>query len=106
MELNAHNFKEDAKKALEDKDLQASLQKLGTGFPLKRLAAMERLPEFEDLRDQARDIKDHTLAHLDFYLEKFETRVMETGGKVHWARNVADGRKIVHEICESVVPRR
>jgi len=102
MELNAHNFKENAKKALEDKDLQASLQKLGTGFPLKRLAAMERLPEFEDLRDQARDIKDHTLAHLDFYLEKFETRVMETGGKVHWARNVADGRKIVHEICESV----
>lgn len=102
MELNAHNFKENAKKALEDKDLQASLQKLGTGFPLKRLAAMERLPEFEDLRDQARDIKDHTLRHLDFYLEKFETRVMETGGKVHWARNVADGRKIVHEICESV----
>jgi len=102
MELNAHNFKENAKKALEDKDLQASLQKLGTGFPLKRLAAMERLPEFDELRDQARDIKDHTLAHLDFYLEKFETRVMETGGKVHWARNVADGRKIVHEICESV----
>ncbi|GGF59348.1 iron-sulfur cluster-binding protein [Terasakiella brassicae] len=102
MKLNAHNFKENAKKALKDNDLQASLQKLGTGFPLKRLAAMERLPEFEDLRDQARDIKDHTLRHLDFYLEQFESRVVETGGKVHWARDIKDGRKIVYEICEAV----
>lgn len=102
MKLNAHNFKENASKALNDKDLQASLQKLGTGFPLKRLAAMERLPEFEELRDQARDIKDHTLRHLDYYLEKFESRVLETGGAVHWARDVKDARKIVHKICESV----
>ncbi|SCA56314.1 Lactate utilization protein B [Candidatus Terasakiella magnetica] len=102
MELNAHNFKENAKKALDDQDLQSSLKKLGTGFPLKRLAAKERLPEFEELRDQARDIKDHTLRHLDYYLERFETRVEETGGKVHWARDVKDGRNIVYEICKSV----
>ncbi|WP_135081335.1 LutB/LldF family L-lactate oxidation iron-sulfur protein [Terasakiella sp. SH-1] len=102
MELNSHKFKENAKKALEDKDLQASLFKLGTGFPLKRLAAKERLPEFENLRDQARDIKDHTLRHLDYYLETFEARVQETGGKVHWARDIKGGRDIVYEICKSV----
>ncbi len=102
MELNAHNFKENAKKALKDEDLQASLQKLGTGFPLKRLAAAARLPEFEELRDNARDIKDHTLRHLDFYLEQFEGKVQETGGHVHWARDIHDGREIVHKICQSV----
>jgi len=102
MELNSHNFKENAKKALEDDELQISLKKLGTGFPLKRLAAKARLPEFEGMRDQARDIKEHTLRHLDFYLEKFETRVHETGGQVHWARDINDGRNIVYEICKSV----
>ncbi len=102
MELNSHNFKPNAAKALKDEDLQASLQKLGTGFPLKRLAAAARLPEFEDLRDQARDIKDHTLRHLDFYLEKFEAKVNETGGHVHWATDINDGRDIVHKICQSV----
>jgi L-lactate dehydrogenase complex protein LldF len=102
MELDSHNFKPNAAKALKDEDLQASLLKLGTGFPLKRLAAKARLPEFEDLRDQARDIKDHTLRHLDFYLEKFESKVNETGGHVHWARDIADGRDIVHKICQSV----
>lgn len=102
MELNAHNFKANAAKALEDKDLQESLAKLGTGFPLKRLAAAARLPEFEALRDQARDIKDHSLRHLDFYLEKFESRVVESGGCVHWARDINDGREIVYDICKSV----
>ena len=33
------------------------------------------LPEFEQLRDQARDVKNHVLAHLDYYLERFEAQV-------------------------------
>jgi len=100
MELDSHNFKENAKKALENEDLQGALDKLQTGFPVKRLAAMAKLPEFDGLRDQARDIKDHTLRHLDFYLEQFESKVLETGGHVHWARDINDGREIVHEICK------
>ena len=36
-----------------------------------------RLPEFEALRDAATAIKDHTLAHLDLYLEAFEQQVHE-----------------------------
>lgn len=102
LHIHSNKFKENSKKALEDSDLQASLVKLGTGFPLKRLAAKERLPEFEDLRDQARDIKEHTLRHLDYYLERFEKKVQETGGKVHWARSVQDGRDTVYKICQSV----
>jgi L-lactate dehydrogenase complex protein LldF len=102
MELDSHNFKANAKKALENKDLQGSLAKLQTGFPVKRLAAMAKLPEFEALRDQARDIKDHTLRHLDFYLEQFECKVLESGGHVHWARDIHDGREIVHGICQKV----
>ena len=38
----------------------------------RRAAAVDRLPEFEALRDSARDIKNHTLAHLDLYLEAYE----------------------------------
>ena len=39
-----------------------------------------KLPEFEPLRDAARDIKNHTLAHLDFYLEDYEAKVTAAGG--------------------------
>ena len=41
----------------------------GPSFIARRTAAVAALPEFEQLRDVARDIKNHTLANLDFYLE-------------------------------------
>ena len=50
-----------------------------TGFPAKRAQAVERLPEFEALRDEGRAIKDHTLAHLDFYLDLYERNVTARG---------------------------
>ena len=37
------------------------------------------------MRDSARDIKDHTLAHLDLYLEAYEAKVLAAGGHVHYA---------------------
>ena len=52
-----------------------------------------RLPEFEALRDSARDIKNHTLAHLDLYLEAYERKVTESGGHVHYARDAAGGER-------------
>ncbi|CAN0594554.1 unnamed protein product, partial [Laminaria digitata] len=50
----------------------------------------------------SRDIKDHTIENLDFYLEAYEAKVKESGGHVHWARTAEDARNIVLEICKSV----
>jgi len=72
------------------------------GFIEKRRAAADRLPEFETLRDEARDIKNHTLAHLDLYLERYEEKVTQAGGQVHWCATAEDARKAILEICRSV----
>ena len=53
----------------------------GTGSSTSGTAAAARLPEFEALRDSARDIKNHALAHLDLYLERYERKVTEAGGR-------------------------
>ena len=55
--------------------LQQSLAKFKGGFAVKRAETAARLPEFEALRDNARDLKNHILEHLDYYLEKFEQQV-------------------------------
>ena len=52
------------------------------------------LPEFEALRDSARDIKNHTLAHLDLYLEAYEEKVRAAGGQVHCAETAEEARDI------------
>ena len=98
-------FKQNVKRALADPQLQRAMGNVGRGFIEKRAKAAAKLPEFEALRDNARDIKDHTLAHLDLYLERYEQKVMAAGGKVHWAVTAEDARAKVLEICRAAGAR-
>ena len=91
------DFKKNAARALGDAQLQKALGNVKQGFIDKRQKATERLPEFEALRDSARDIKNHTLQHLDLYLEAYEEKVTASGGHVHFARN-ADGGARHHPV--------
>lgn len=95
-------FKRNAHEALNDAALQRALGNVETGFIGKRKKAADKIPEFEALRDSARDIKNHTLAHLDLYLEAYEAKVAEAGGQVHFAPTAADASRIVAEICKRV----
>ena len=91
-------FKLNVHEALGDPRLQRAMSHAGNLVP-KRASAAERLPEFEALRDSARDIKNHTLAHLDLYLEAYERKVTEAGGHVHWARDAEEARQIFLNLC-------
>jgi L-lactate dehydrogenase complex protein LldF len=99
MESTAHAFKENADRALADATLQSALSLAKPRFVDKRRKAVTRLPEFDALRDAARDIKDHTLAHLDLYLEAYEAKVIEQGGVVHWAATAEEAREIIVDLC-------
>jgi L-lactate dehydrogenase complex protein LldF len=96
---NATHFKENAHAALHDAPLQAALQHVRGNFIEKRAKAVARLPEFEALRDSARDIKDHVLANLDLYLEAYEAKVVAAGGHVHYAITAKDGVDLVLKLC-------
>ena len=93
-------FKANAHEALGNAQLQKALGNVKAGFIDKRVKAVSKLPEFEALRDSARDIKDHALAHLDLYIEAYEKRVTESGGHVHFARTGAEACAAVVEICK------
>jgi L-lactate dehydrogenase complex protein LldF len=103
--VNSPYFKENASRALADPQLQRAMANVKTGFIEKRAAVAARLPEFEDLRDAARDIKNHTLQHLDLYLETYEEKVRASGGHVHFARTAEEARNIVLEICRAAGAR-
>ncbi|WP_431266788.1 LutB/LldF family L-lactate oxidation iron-sulfur protein [Dankookia sp. P2] len=92
-------FKENAARALADPGLQKALGTAKGAFLQRRAQAVANLPEFEQLRNIGRDIKNHTLANLDFYLEAYEAKVLAAGGKVHWCSTPDDARAAVLEIC-------
>jgi L-lactate dehydrogenase complex protein LldF len=58
------------------------------------------VPEWEELREIASKIKEHTLTHLDHYLKEFEMNAMKRGANVHWARDAAEHNAIVYSILQ------
>ena len=99
MHVTTETFKANARTALSDEQLQRALAGLPTGLVAQRTAAKARLPEFEALREIGREIKDHTLAHLDLYLEEYERNATAAGARVHWAATAAEAREIILQIC-------
>jgi L-lactate dehydrogenase complex protein LldF len=105
MQSTSHAFKDNARAALANPTLQKAMKHVKSGFIDKRAKVAAKLPEFEELRDQARDIKNHVLENLDVYLERYEQKVTASGGKVHWAATAEEARKAVLDICRSVDAR-
>ena len=105
MEAYTQTFPANTAKALADASLQQAMTDTGPHFVSKRAKARDALPEFDALRDQARDIKDHVLAHLDLYLEHYEKKVTESGGHVHWAATAEEARAAILGICKRVNAR-
>jgi L-lactate dehydrogenase complex protein LldF len=108
MQPTSYAFKANAHDALADPKLQQALgffQFGQAGLAERRRQAVSKLPEFDALRDRAKAIKDHTLAHLDWYLERFERNCTAAGGHVHWCRNAEEARRTVLDICRKLNAR-
>jgi L-lactate dehydrogenase complex protein LldF len=78
---------------MHDRFLWATMQ--------RRDAQAAAIPEWEELRELASKIKEHTLTHLDHYLEEFEANATKRGAHVHWAMDAAEHNAIVYSILES-----
>jgi len=93
--LSSETFGENAKAALADSHLRGALKNATSLFGERRKAAAASLPNWEDLRSEARAIKDEVLSHLDKYLEEFVRTAESRGAKIHWARDAAEANAII-----------
>jgi L-lactate dehydrogenase complex protein LldF len=86
---------------LEDETHEHAFDKLIWGLRERRDAAAREVPEWEELRTLASEIKEHTLSNLAHYLELFEARAKDNGVHVHWARDAHEHNQIVYDILSS-----
>ena len=93
--LSSETFDQNAKAALADSHLRGALKNATSLFGERRKAAAASLPNWEDLRSEARAIKDEVLSHLDRYLEEFVGEAESRGAKIHWARDAAEANSII-----------
>ncbi len=81
-------------------NIPMAVQQATGRFVHTRAARVAELPEWEQMRQIASDIRAHTLENLDGYLTHLETAVRAAGGQVHWASTAEDARRIVIQIAQ------
>jgi L-lactate dehydrogenase complex protein LldF len=86
---------------LEDEAHERAFDTLIWGLRERRDAAAREVPEWEELRTLASQVKEHTLSNLGHYLEMFEESATRNGATVHWARDAHEHNQIVYELLSS-----
>lgn len=66
----------------------------------KRDRASKSIPEWEQLREFANQIKTHTMANLDKYLLEFEKNATKKGITVHFAIDAQEHNEIVYRLLK------
>src|SRR5437764_9660801 len=95
-----HEFLEASTQALADPTLQTALTRLTDTLMAGNRRGYAALADSSDLRDHAKRIKEHTLAHLDQYLEQLEASVQKLGGHIHWAADAEEARRVIVDIAK------
>ena len=105
MHADSARFPDNVNAARRDPTLLGALQRLQRDARAGRAEVIARLPEFEALRDAAREIRNGALANLAANLERFEENVIANGGAVHWCRDAAEAGEAVTRICREAGAR-
>jgi L-lactate dehydrogenase complex protein LldF len=95
------SFPEAARVELANDQLRANLRHATDTIRAKRARVVAELPDWEELREAGKAIKEDVLANLDRYLVEFEGAVERAGGHVHWARDAAEANDVVIEVARS-----
>ena len=90
-----------ARIALRDGQLRRNLAVATTTIQRRRAEVVGERPDWEELREAGRALKERVLRHLDTYLLEFEAAVQQAGGAVHWARDAAEANRIVTGLVEA-----
>ncbi|EMA40480.1 LUD domain-containing protein [Halococcus hamelinensis] len=67
----------------------------------ERYAAAERFEAYEDLRDEAREIKENAIADLPALLDTLRESVEANGGHLYLAEDAADANRYITTVAES-----
>ena len=95
------DFEKNSERALADPLLQSALRTAMVRFRLLQRDAIGEIPDWQALREHARAVKAHALAHLDRYLEQLEAQVTAAGGIVHWAQDAEAARRLIVQLVTS-----
>ena len=93
-------FKANAKTALADAPLRASLRTAMDGLMAKRKAVLPDEHELQSLRTLCEHVRKRSLSRLPELLEQLEAKLTQLGVTVHWAETPAEACQIIDGIMD------
>lgn len=90
-----------AKTAMGNAQLRNNVRHATDVIQAKRALVVGEMPDWQQLREAGKQIRQHTMENLDFYLEEFEANCTRAGGVVHWARDAEEARRIIVELVKT-----
>ena len=106
MQIQSANFKAVAAEKLANPQLAGALSNLRDLMVKGRASVIRELDNFEETREAAKQVRDQSLAHLDFLLEEFERNAIAHGAQVHWAENSKQMNQLVLDIARRANVRK
>src|SRR4051812_33965382 len=92
--------------ALDDQFLRGAVRFTVERLRSSKAQSTEAFGNWEAWRERGREIRAHTLANLDFYLEQFATQATVAGAHVHFAKTAAEARRALLGIVRAQSARR
>lgn len=99
MEVTTDKFIEGSRTAIKDEHLQKAIHKATSLSVRERDHAAAEIPDWEELREKARNIKQNTIERLDEYLALLADSVEKAGGTVFWADTAEDATRYITDLA-------
>ena len=91
----APTFPMAARGLMGDTQLRKNVKHATDVIQAKRARVVGEMPDWQELRESGKQLREHTMRYLDAYLEEFERKFTARGGVVHWAADAEEARKII-----------
>nr|WP_318539695.1 LutB/LldF family L-lactate oxidation iron-sulfur protein [Terribacillus saccharophilus] len=100
MKIGNEKFKDNVNKQMEDTFMRGAVAGAQERLRTRRLDAAEELGNWEEWRSHGEEIRQHTLDHLDYYLQELSDNLQKRGGHVFFAATAEEANDYVKGIVK------
>lgn len=93
-------MRERAQEAVKNEQMRAAVRKAVDRLESNKNNAALELGQWDDWRERGKQIREHTVENLDFYLGQLSENVRRKGGNIYFADKGEDAIQIVKDICK------
>ena len=101
MKTSSDNFKDRVDKGIDNAFARKAVQKAQGVIGARRGNAVEEVGNWEDWRNAGKEIREHVLQNLDYYLHQLSENVSKRGGHVFFAQTKEEATEYIRNVVVS-----